>query len=164
MTVRTINTVTNTITGYLQGALGSMLEYMGTSSDPCARIKRLWNPASVSDQDTAGPGGMMSLVFLGMSVLMDLGAGIGLPNISGFRPMEGGGIERGAPYFDFNTLVKKTGMTNPLGTAIASLPAATDLTDEISALYEPTFTCSRSHGTSFSKLNVPSSYSPATKA
>ena len=134
----TMNTIINTITGYIQGLMGSMMEYMGAAEDPCARVKRLWNPDSVSGQGGTGGGPIMSLVFLGLSVLMDPGSGIGLPNVPGFRPMEGGGIERGAPYFDFNALVKKSGMNNPLGTAIASLAAATDLTDELNnALNQP---------------------------
>ena len=132
-----ISNLVGIITGYLQGLIGSMMEYMGSDEDPCARIKRLWNPDSVSGQSgTGGGGGIMSLVFLGLSVLMDPGAGImtqlaGGLDIPGFRPMEGGGIERGAPYFDFNALVKRTGMVDPMNVAIRALGAATDLTDEL---------------------------------
>lgn len=111
-----INSIQGLIFGFvddifnvLRGAIGSLLQFAATpDQDPCARIKRLWNPTSIS----------------GETLFAAVGA-------AGFRPMEGGGIERGAPYFDINTLLNFTGtMNDPLGAAI-SLAAALDLSDEI---------------------------------
>ncbi|MDF3025548.1 MAG: hypothetical protein K0R10_2909 [Alphaproteobacteria bacterium] len=105
------------LTNMVQGVLGSLLQFMSSpGTDPCARIKRLWNPASISSQ-------ILSL--------------IGVP---GFRPIEGGGIERGAPYFDFANLVNGT-FNTPLGGAIANMASAVDLTDELSnTLNQPLLT------------------------
>lgn len=102
----TLNNFVSWVAGQIQGLIGSLLEFAGTpGQDPCARIKRLWNPASISGQI--------------------LGA-LGVP---GFRPMEGGGIEQGAPYFDFQALVSGA-LNDPLGAAI-NVAAALDLTDEL---------------------------------
>lgn len=112
-----ISSAVTALTNMVQGILGSLLQFMSSpGTDPCARVKRLWNPASISSQ-------ILSL--------------IGVP---GFRPIEGGGIEQGAPYFDFNNLVNGT-FNTPLGGAIANMASATDLTDELAnTLNQPLLT------------------------
>jgi hypothetical protein len=112
----TISNAVNAIAGMVQGVLGSLLQFMSSpGTDPCARVKRLWNPASISSQI--------------------LGA-LGVP---GFRPIEGGGIEQGTPYFDFANLVNGT-FNSGDGTAYV-MGAASDLTDELAnTLNQPLLT------------------------
>lgn len=113
--ISAVNTIQSTINGLMTSlrnmimdAINGFFPSVAPGDDPCARIKRLWNPSSISGQ-----------------ILALLGA-------VGFRPMEGGGIEQGAPYFDFNSLLTGA-IKDPFGTAI-SIAAATDLTDEIGNL------------------------------
>ena len=88
------------LSGLVQGLLGSLFNGAATpGSDPCARIKRLWNPKSISMQALIGA----------------------------FKPMEGGGIDgygtsgyagQGTPYFDFNSLISGT-VKSALGTTFS---------------------------------------------
>ncbi|MDE1153128.1 MAG: hypothetical protein PW788_11380 [Micavibrio sp.] len=96
-----INTVQSKIMGavssissLVMGALGSLTSSFTSSAlgeaGACSRMTQLWNP-------TSGTGG---------SGLTSIFAAAGA--LTGFRPITGGGIEHGTPYFDFKSLVDKT--------------------------------------------------------
>ncbi|HYD19716.1 MAG TPA: hypothetical protein VEF76_14690, partial [Patescibacteria group bacterium] len=105
-----INAAVNALVSAVQGILGSLLQGLSSpGDDPCSRTKRLWNPS--------GFGG-------------NIFSGIFAMGATFFRAIEGGGIEQGAPYFDFNSLVSGT-LQDPMSAAI-DVTKALDLTDELS--------------------------------
>lgn len=88
----TVSGFVDQIKNQVMGALGSLLgnfDLPGTGE--CSRVQQLWNPAS-----GGGPIGSIG------TLLAAAGA------VTGFRPITGGGIEHGTPYFNFSDLVKKT--------------------------------------------------------
>ncbi len=87
-----IMTFVNNITSMVMGALGSLLGAFNIpGTGECSRIQQLWNPST-----GGGPIGSIG------TLLAAAGA------VTGFRPVTGGGIEHGTPYFDFKALVNKT--------------------------------------------------------
>lgn len=111
-----ISNAVTALTNMVQGVLGSLLQGISSpGDDPCARVKRLWNPISITNNILAAAG------------------------VPFFRPIEGGGIERGTPYFDFNNLVN--GTFNSGDNTPYDMTSGVDLTDELSnTLNQPLLT------------------------
>lgn len=85
-----VTSAVKAITDQVMGALGSLLgAFNSPEQGECSRIQQLWNPST---------GGIIG----------SIGAALeSATGVDGFRPMTGGGIEHGTPYFDFSKLVNK---------------------------------------------------------
>jgi len=86
-----IMSAVNSITSTVMGAIGGLLNFNAPGTGECSRIQQLWNP-----QTGANGSGIPAAIFAAAG------------SLTGFRPITGGGIEHGTPYFSFKTLVDKS--------------------------------------------------------